>query len=714
MSKNKKYHNHREAHLSELKKKLLSHFREHPDKTIAETNLSRKYASVAGRNEVIKILYQLAAENLIVMIEPGKFRSKELRAAREMGDELTGRVDMTKSGSAYVILDNEEKDIYVPAKFTNKAFDGDIVTVTLLKGGRGRQEGVITNIVKRHRTTFIGVVDRKKHCFVIPDSTKMLVDFFIPEEFSMEAAHGDKVVVEMTDWPNKTRNPNGKITEVLGKAGNNDIEMKSVLVENGFYLSFSNEALEMAEALNNEISEAEIAKRRDFRKITTFTIDPLDAKDFDDAISIQKLENGHWEIGVHIADVSHYVPEGSALDKEALKRATSVYLVDRVAPMFPEQLSNIVCSLRPHEEKLCYAAVFEMDDQANVLNRWFGRTVIYSDKRFVYEEAQEILEGKDGPFKEELHTLNRLAKLLKEKRFKEGSVNFDTKEVRFKLDENSKPIGIYVKERKDAHMLVEDFMLLANKHVAQFAGKEMNANGKVPFVYRVHDYPNEEKLMDFTLFALKFGYKMQWDTPQQISRELNKLMLQLEGKPEQNLLEGLAIRCMAKAVYTTKNIGHYGLGFEFYTHFTSPIRRYPDVMVHRILDKIIHKQSLPSEGILESQCKHSSERERAAADAERASVKYKMAEYMYDHVGEVFTGVISGVKTWGVYVELPAYNCEGMIKMEAFDDDRYIVDEKKMEVRGIFNNKKFSLGDVIKVRLEGVDMEKKTIDFNLP
>jgi ribonuclease R len=332
----------------------------------------------------------------------------------------------------------------------------------------------------------------------------------------------------------------------------------------------------------------------------------------------------------------------------------------------------------------------------------------------VYEEAQEILEGKDGPFKEELHTLNRLAKLLKEKRFKEGSVNFDTKEVRFKLDENSKPIGIYVKERKDAHMLVEDFMLLANKHVAQYAGKEMNANGKVPFVYRVHDYPNEEKLMDFTLFALKFGYKMQWDTPQQISRELNKLMLQLEGKPEQNLLEGLAIRCMAKAVYTTKNIGHYGLGFEFYTHFTSPIRRYPDVMVHRILDKIIHKQSLPSEGILESQCKHSSERERAAADAERASVKYKMAEYMYNHVGEVFTGVISGVKSWGVYVELPAYNCEGMIKMEAFDDDRYIVDEKKMEVRGIFNNKKFSLGDVIKVKLEGVDMEKKTIDFILP
>jgi ribonuclease R len=489
--------------------------------------------------------------------------------------------------------------------------------------------------------------------------------------------------------------------------------MKSILVENGFFTAFPKKVLEEAENLEFEVSEEEKKIRRDFSKIPTFTIDPADAKDFDDALSFRKLENGLYEVGVHIADVSHYVAEHSALEKEAFKRATSVYLVDRVAPMFPERLSNIICSLRPNEDKCCYAAVFQLDEKANVKDVWFGRTIIHSQKRFSYEDAQEILEGKDGVFKEELLKLNELAHILRRERFKNGSIGFEAPETKFKLDDNGKPIGVYVKERKDAHLLIEDFMLLANKAVATFVGKEKNKTGKVPFVYRVHDLPNEEKLIDFQLFAQKFGYKIQFDNPKQIARELNRLMQEIEGTPEQAVLQQLAIRCMAKAVYTTNNIGHYGLGFEFYTHFTSPIRRYPDVMVHRLLDKILHDKKLPTQDELEYQCKHSSERERAANDAERSSVKYKMAEFMLDRIGEHFSGVISGVKNWGIYVELPQYNCEGLVRVETMRDDVYVFDERKMRMLGRRHDKIYQLGDKVDVKLTGVDIEKKTIDFEL-
>jgi ribonuclease R len=713
MSKNKKQHQPDSS--KDLRGRLLSWFKENPGKSHSDVQVARKFSAHFGRNDIIRTLYSMVAQGLLTLNDTNKFKLKEAYVPKaEFGQEYTGKVDMTKGGNAYVILEGDGKDVYVQSRHLHRAMDGDVVKVTVVQKGRGRPEGIVTEIVERHRTTFIGVVDKKKHCFVKPDNQNINVDFFIPDEEIGSANDGDKVVVEMTHWPKSGRNPFGKITEVLGKAGNNDIEMKSLLVENGFFLHFSKEALEEAEALSDKISDEEIARRRDFRKVTTFTIDPLDAKDFDDAISIQKLENGHWEIGVHIADVSHYVPEGSALDKDAIKRATSVYLVDRVAPMFPEQLSNIVCSLRPQEEKCCYSAVFEMDEEGYVHQRWFGRTVIFSDKRFVYEEAQEVIEGQqEGPFRDELLVLNGIAKKLRAQRFKEGSVNFDTKEVRFKLDELGRPIGVFVKERKDAHLLVEDFMLLANKNVAQFVGQEKNPAGKTPFVYRIHDKPDENKLMDFSLFAARFGYRLQLDNPKVIAKELNKMMEQLQGKPEQNLLEQLAIRTMAKAVYTTNNIGHYGLGFTFYTHFTSPIRRYPDVMVHRLLDRVLKNQPLPKVEEIEQKCKISSERERAAMDAERASVKYKMIEFMEDRTGQVFRGVVSGIKSWGVYVELPEFNTEGMIRLDSFDDDKYVVDERRMEIRGIFSNKRFQMGDFIYVRLTGVDKEKKTIDFGL-
>lgn len=702
----------------DLRGSILSYMKDlDSKKAVSEAQISRKLSAYFTKNEIIRILYTMAAEGVLSISDGNKFKLKGGAVTKghktlEVGEEVTGTVDMTKNGSAYIIPDNGGKDIYVIAKNLNRAFHRDKVKVAV-SSSRNKPEGTITEIVERNKTIFIGKVDKRKHCFVRLDDPNMYVDFYIPEERAKDANHGDKVVVELTDWPQNVRNPFGKITEVLGKAGHNDVEMKSLLIENGFYLSFSKETIKEADALKMKIPKSEIAKRRDFREITTFTIDPLDAKDFDDAISIRSLEDGKWEIGVHIADVTHYVQEGSAMDKDAYKRATSVYLVDRVAPMFPEQLSNIVCSLRPEEEKCCFSAVFEMDENANVLSRWFGRTVIYSDKRFVYEEAQEILEGKEGSFSEELKVLNRLAYKLRDKRYQEGSVNFDSQEVRFQLDEKGKPIGVYVKERKDAHMLVEDFMLLANRHVAQYVGQEMNANGKNPFVYRIHDAPDEDKLKDFALFATRFGYRMNFDNPKKVAQELNRLMLEIEGHPEQTLLQQLAIRCMAKAVYTTENIGHYGLGFEYYTHFTSPIRRYPDVMVHRLLQLVLDGKPLPKAGDLEAQSKHCSERERAAMEAERDSVKYKMIEFMEERIGEVFRGVVSGVKTWGVYVELPGWNTEGMIRLENFSDDKYVVDEKNMMIRGIFSDKKYYMGDEIYVKLLFVDKMKKTIDFDL-
>lgn len=647
-----------------------------------------------------------------------KREKKETPKKREhllVGNELEGKIDIAKSGDGFVIIEGEKKDIYIHRNNINTAFDGDIVKVKRVHNPKStRKEGIVTAIIERKRINFIGIVDKQsKFCFVKPRNPSVSVDFFISEKDDMQAKHRDKVVVKFKEWRKKDKNPTGIITEILGQAGGNDIEMKSILIENGFFTSFPKEVLDEANAIANTISTSEIKKRKDFRNTTTFTIDPDDAKDFDDAISFEKVTDDIFQIGVHIADVSHYVQENSALDQEAIKRATSVYLVDRVAPMFPEHISNIVCSLRPNEDKLCFAAVFLIDKNAKVLETWYGKTIIHSNKRFTYDEAQQVIENKLDTYKFEIQTINNIAKTFRKKRLKDGSINFEAPETKFKLDEHGKPIGVFVRERKEAHMLVEEFMLLANKYVAQFIGKEKNATGKVPMVYRVHDLPNMEKLQDFALFAARFGYRIQFDNPKQIANALNILMEKIQGTTEQGLLESLAIRSMAKAIYTIKNIGHYGLGFEYYTHFTSPIRRYPDVMVHRILQAILEGKKLPDAKDVEIKCKHSSEREKAASEAERASVKLKMAEYMLDKIGEKFDGVISGVKNWGLYVELPAYNCEGLLRIEHLLDDKYTFDEKNIQFIGKKTNQIYQLGDPISVILKYVDIEKKTIDFVL-
>ena len=632
-----------------------------------------------------------------------------------VGNELIGTIDIARTGDAYVIIENIENDIFIHRKNVHGAFDGDTVKVKRIHNPRSnRKVGIITEIIERKRSIFIGVADKQsKYCFVKADNVSIKNDFFIPEKYENNVKHGDKVVIEFIEWKKKDKNPIGKISEILGQAGSNDIEMKAIIVENGFFTSFPTEVLEEAEAIPTKISNSEIKKRKDFRNVTTLTIDPDDAKDFDDAISFQKVTDDTFQIGIHIADVSHYVQENTALDKEAYKRATSVYLVDRVAPMLPENISNIICSLRPNEEKLCFSAVFIIDKNAKVLDIWFGRTVIFSDRRLTYNQAQEIIEGKDDILNFEINTLNKIATQLRKIRFKNGSLDFDAPEPKFQLDETGKPIGIIIKERKAAHMLIEEFMLLANRYVAYYVGKEKNASGKTPMVYRVHDLPNIEKLQDFALFAAKFGYKANFDNPKKITQTLNTLMEKIHGKPEQNLLESLAIRSMAKAIYTTKNIGHYGLGFEYYTHFTSPIRRYPDIMVHRLLQIVLDGKKMPALNELEQKCGHSSEREKAAAEAERTSVKYKMAEFMLDRIGESFQGVISGVKNWGIYVELPDYNCEGLLRTEYLTDDTYLYDEKNIQFVGKRTGNIYQLGETIEVILENVDIERKTIDFRL-
>ncbi len=541
----------------------------------------------------------------------------------------------------------------------------------------------------------------------------MLHDIFVPLSDLNGAKNGQKVQVSITDWPEGAKNPIGKIINVLGTQGENDTEMNAILAQYGFPLSFPDAVEKEANAIPETVSEAEIKGRRDFRQTTTFTIDPADAKDFDDAISFKKLENGNYEIGVHIADVSHYVLPKSNLDKEAYERATSVYLVDRVIPMLPERLSNGVCSLRPNEDKLCFAAVFELDDQANVITQWFGRTAIHSDKRFSYEEAQEVIENKAGDFAEELLKLNDLAYKLRDKKFKNGAISFESAEVKFKLDERGKPIGVYVKERKDAHKLIEDFMLLANKKVAEFIAKKGKGKQKYTFVYRSHDSPNLENLNNFATFASRFGYKINMKTDKEIAKSLNYLMEDVEGKKEQNILTQLAIRSMAKAIYTTKKTSHYGLAFDHYTHFTSPIRRYPDVMVHRLLALYLDGGKSANEEEYEAASSHSSAMEKRAADAERASIKYKQAEYLEENIGSIFTGIISGVTEWGMYVEIIENKCEGMIRLRDITDDFYVLDEKNYCIIGQRKKKKYQLGDEVQVRVKKVDLSKRQIDFSL-
>ncbi len=678
------------------------------------------------KKEILIIIRTLMAKGDLLEVERGKYKLKPKHAYTE------GVIDISASGAAYLLSENDEDDIYIAPRNVKNALNGDRVKIYLYARHKNqRLEGEVVEIIERSKTEFAGNVQLQgKFAFVVPDSSKMLVDIFIPQHLIGDAQHGQKVIAEIVDWPRGTKNPIGKITKLLGWPGDNDVEMNSILSEYGFPLEFPRRVEEESAKIPEAIPAEEISRRRDFRKITTFTIDPYDAKDFDDALSIQKLQNGNWEIGVHIADVTYYIRPQTYLDKEAYFRGTSVYLVDRVIPMLPEKLSNGVCSLRPNEDKLCFAAVFEMNDAGRVVNSWFGKTIIHSDKRFAYEDAQNVIETGEGPLKEEILTLNTLAQKLRSERFRKGAIAFEKMEVKFKLDEKGKPLGVYLKESKEANKLIEEFMLLANRSVAELIGRKhivtsqkKNKRGeqeeetmtvqKRPFVYRVHEGPVSDKLQNFARFASKWGYKLKIDNDKEISNSLNSLMKSLHGKKEQNVLEQLAIRTMSKAIYTTENIGHYGLAFDFYTHFTSPIRRYPDMMVHRLLESYLNNKNEVDREQLEEQCKHSTQMEIKASEAERASIKYKQVEFLQDKIGEVYDGLISGVTEWGLFVEIIENKCEGMVRLRDLDDDFYEFDDTNYCVIGARTKKRYTMGDNVRVQVMRCDLIRKQIDFKM-
>jgi ribonuclease R len=639
--------------------------------------------------------------------KPGKKRQRNF-------DEYKGVLEVTRSGMGFVVVPGLEVDILVRPNDFNTAMHGDTVRVEVNPERAGkRMQGVVINVLERKQLEFVGKLEMSKgFAFAVIESDKRMPDIFIPASAFNGAQDNDRVVVRIKEWEQDSKKrPVGEVINVLNAEDANDIAMKEILLENGFPIGFPDEVLEEAARIPDVISEDEIKKRRDFREILTFTIDPLDAKDFDDALSIRVLKNGNYEIGVHIADVGHYVQPDTKLDENAYSKATSVYLPDRVNPMLPEHISNFLCSLRPHEDKLCFSAVFQMSPKGQVKQYWLGKTAIHSNHRFTYEEVQEIIEKEDGLYVDEILLLNNIAQRLRKKRFDAGAINFSSSEVRFKLDEKGKPIGIVVKESKEAHQLIEEFMLLANKYVAENVSKIEINKKPVPFPYRVHDLPSEEKLLPFMAFARKFGHKFDTSSPEKIAESFNNMLKDVQGKPEQHVLEQLGIRTMAKAIYTSENIGHYGLGFEHYCHFTSPIRRYPDVMVHRVLEEILDKTIRPDKK-MEQKCKHCSERERAAMDAERAANKYKQVEYMKDFLGEEFEGVISGVASFGFWVETIEHKCEGMVSITSLAEyDEFRLVETDYSLVGMRSGRKFRMGDKVRIKVIAANLEKRQLDY---
>jgi len=668
------------------------------------------------KEQVRKAIEELTIQGSLIETNRGKYKlNPQLIAAVTKANTLTGIVDMKSTGKAYVTTPDLPEDIFIAAGNTHHALNGDKVKVHLFPKRKDRKpEGMIVEIVERARKQFVGIIHvSKRFAFLVPDSASIPVDIYIPLGATKGARDGQKVVARISEWPEQATNPIGEIIHVLGEPGDNNVEMNSILAEFDFPLKFPKAAEDEAKKIKNEVPEAEIKKRRDFRNTWTCTIDPADAKDFDDALSLQKLPNGTWEVGVHIADVSHYVRPGSAIDSEAYDRGTSIYLVDRTIPMLPEQLSNLVCSLRPAEDKLCYSAVFNMNDKAEVLSEWFGRTVINSNRRYAYEEVQAILEGADGDYKEELQVLHKLASKLREDRFRKGAIAFKSQEVKFKLDDKGKPVGVMIKEQKEANWLIEDFMLLANRRVAQKIGDRKGNGEAKTFVYRVHDEPNPDKLANFSEFLKKLGYKFQTGSRKSISTSFNQLFDKIIGKGEENMIETIAVRTMMRAEYSTQNIGHYGLAFSFYTHFTSPIRRYPDLMVHRLLNRYLEGKPSVDREEYEEYCVHSSEMERKAMEAERASIKYKQAEYLLDKIGQEFDGLISGVSKWGIFVELTESKCEGMIPLRNMNDDFYYLDDENYRIIGQRTGMIYRLGDSIRIRVKKIDLQKKQMDFDL-
>ncbi len=637
---------------------------------------------------------------------------KKSKTSSDSSRLLKGRLDVTRSGMGFVIIENQEQDVLVRPNDLNTAMHGDTVMVRITKdaGGSGRMQGAITEVMERKQKVFMGRVEiSKSFAFFIGDGDKPMPDIYIPLTSLNGAENGARVVARILEWE-QGKKPVGEVVEVLESVAENDLAMKEIILQSGFSMTFSEDVLEETARIPETLSAAEIAKRRDCRDILTFTIDPVDAKDFDDALSIRQTKNG-FEIGVHIADVSYYVEPGTALDKEAYQRATSVYLPDRVNPMLPEKISNELCSLRPLEDKFTFSAIFQLSAKGDVKEYWLGRTVIHSNHRFSYEEVQEIIESEDGLYKEEILLLNTFAQRFRKHRFKKGAINFSSQEVRFKLDENRKPIGIMVKESKEAHKLIEEFMLLANRTVAEHIFKIEVDKKKLPFPYRVHDQPDEEKLLPFAAFARKFGHSFDTKSPEQIAESFNQLLQDVQGLPEQHVLEQLGIRTMAKAVYTTKNIGHYGLGFEHYCHFTSPIRRYPDVMVHRVLQEVLDGKFLFDKK-MEEKCKHSSERERAAMESERAGNKYKQVEYLMNFLGDEFEGVISGVSSFGFWVETVEHKCEGLVNLTslaAYDDFKHV--ETEYMLAGRRSGRTFRMGDKVRIRVVAANLEKRQLDY---
>jgi ribonuclease R/exosome complex exonuclease DIS3/RRP44 len=694
-----------------------------------------KISSTDGKTQILKKLAALTSENKIKEVGRGKFQ-----VAIDKKYSI-GTLDVTATGNGYFITEDYEDDIFIPNINLGKGLHNDTVKAYVYKRRSGKKyEADVVEIIERAKTDFVGVLQKhktKNFGFVVPDSNKMYADIFVSENKMNGAVDGDKVQAKIIDWPKNSKNPFGKITTVLGKPGDHNTEMHSILLEYDLPYEFEPEVEKEAENLPIEITKEEISKRRDMRKDLTFTIDPKDAKDFDDALSFTKLENGNYEIGIHIADVSHYLEPKTILDDEAYKRATSVYLVDRVVPMLPEMLSNGVCSLRPNEEKLTFSAVFEINKKAEIVGEWFGRTVTYSDQRFAYEEAQSIIENcklSDAilPYKmpsdisitnkeytvtkevvEATLQLDELAKILRKKRMKQGAISFDRVEVKFHLDEEANPVGVFFKTSKDANKLIEEFMLLANRKVAEFIGFSKGKATNKTFIYRVHDEPDVEKLASLQNMVSKFGYKINTDTKEATSESLNKLLSDVHGKAESNMIETLTIRTMSKAVYTTQNIGHYGLAFDYYSHFTSPIRRYPDVMTHRLLQHYLDGGDTPKSLPYEEKCKHSSKREELASKAERSSIKYMQVKYMQDHKDEIFEGVITGVTEWGIYVEISSNKCEGMVRIRDIKSDYYIFDEKQYAIVGQSSKQMYQLGDDVKIKVKNTDLERKHLDFHL-